>query len=136
MDSPAVIRLLIVDDHAFVRKGLAMAMQGFADLEVVAQAANGVEAVRLCAEHKPDVVLMDLKLPFMDGITATRLIDQSDPTIKIIAFSNSGDNRIRSEVLKAGAVEMLTKDVPVSKLVMSVRSAYLMKGDDLSAPQH
>ena len=79
MDPQTPIRIVIVDDHAMLRKGLAVFLMSYPDLEPVGEAANGKEALAMCAGKRPDIVLMDLMMPIMDGITATRLIRQDIP---------------------------------------------------------
>src|SRR6476620_863466 len=88
MSEAGAIRVLIVDDHAVVRSGLAAFLQVFDDLELVGEAANGQQALRLCEQVQPDVVLMDQVMPGMDGATATRAIRQQYPHIQVIALTS------------------------------------------------
>src|SRR5258708_36783917 len=96
------IRLLIVDDHAMVRRGLAIFLRAYDDLELVGEAAGGAEALRLCAQLQPDVVLMDLVMPEMDGTTAIRAIRQAHPQIQIIALTSFGKQEQVQPRLEAG----------------------------------
>jgi NarL family two-component system response regulator LiaR len=121
------IRVLIADDHALVRNGLKMFLDTWADIEVVGQAANGQEAIDECNQLKPDVVLMDLMMPQMDGIAAARAILHSNPTIRIIALTSfKEDERIYTAV-KAGIVGYLLKDCTPEELASAVRDVYAGK---------
>src|SRR5215472_4504285 len=108
------IRVLIVDDHLMVRRGLATFLGAAHDLELVGEAATGKDAVRLCDELRPNVVLMDLKLPDMDGTAATRQIREAHPDIQVIAVTSSHSDELVAEALRAGAVGYLLKDVGVT----------------------
>ena len=88
MTNPTPIRVMVVDDHDMVRRGLAAFLRVKPDLKLVAEARNGQEAVDLCAERQPDVILMDLVMPQMDGATATRLIRERCPEIQVIALND------------------------------------------------
>jgi len=104
------MRVLIADDQRVVREGLATIVAGFADTEVVGLAADGVEAVELVSEHIPDVVLMDLRMPRMDGVAATREIRARDSSIPIVVLTTYADDDSVLAALSAGAVGYLTKD--------------------------
>src|SRR5512135_2136080 len=104
-----LIRVVVVDDHAMLRQGLAVFLMSYDDLKLVGEAANGEEAIALCAEKQPDVVLMDLMMPIMDGITATRLIHQDYPAIQVIALTSFGEERLIKGALEAGAISYLFK---------------------------
>ncbi|NWF68263.1 MAG: response regulator transcription factor [Chloroflexi bacterium] len=119
------IRILIVDDHQVVRQGFAVFLKTFPDLLLVGEAADGEEALRLCGEVHPDVVLMDIIMPHMDGVTATRLIRQQYPNIKVVAFTSYTDNRHNAQkALQAGATGYLFKDVSISELAQAIRSVH------------
>lgn len=118
------IRVLIVDDHAVVREGLAGFLFAFDDLELVGQASNGREALRLCSEVEPDVVLMDVVMPDMDGIATTRAILQHCPEVRVITLTNYGDEHLVQAALEAGAISYLLKDVSAEKLALAIREAY------------
>src|SRR4051812_33100292 len=110
------IRVVIVDDHLMVRRGLATFLGAAPDLELVGEATTGTEAVRICAQIRPNVVLMDLKLPELGGVQATRAIREANPEIQVIAVTSSHKDELVSEVLRAGAIGYLLKDVGVTGL--------------------
>jgi two-component system, NarL family, response regulator LiaR len=124
MAESATIRVLIVDDHKMVRRGLAKLIGEFNDMELVGEAGNGVEAVRLCAELQPNVVLMDLVMPEMDGITATQQIHQEYPNIQIIALTSFKEKEKVQGALQAGAKGYLLKDSSIDDLVNAIRTVY------------
>ncbi len=117
------IRLLIVDDHAMVRRGLAVFLKALDDLELVGEAASGAEALRLCAELEPDVVLMDLVMPELDGVETTRAIRQKHPTVQVLALTSFGSDDLVRSALQAGAVGYLLKNVSANELAEAVRAA-------------
>lgn len=117
------IRIMIVDDQDLVRRGLSLFFSAFDDLELVAEAANGQQAVQLCDEIKPDVILMDLMMPEMDGITATRIIRQKHPTIQVIALTSVHDDTSVRQMLEAGALGYLLKNASVDELANTIISA-------------
>src|SRR5579871_5418651 len=94
MGTPNPIQVVIVDDHAMLRKGLAVFLLSYSDLSLVGEAANGEEAIDLCAEKHPDVVLMDLMMPIMDGIVATRFIRRDFPEIQVVALTSFGEEML------------------------------------------
>ncbi len=118
------IRVLIVDDHAVVRTGLAMFLLAFDDLELVGAAANGAEALRLCAETRPDVVLMDQVMPEMDGASATRAIRQKWPHVQVVALTSFQEGKLVQEALQAGAIGYLLKNVSADELANAIRAAH------------
>jgi NarL family two-component system response regulator LiaR len=117
------IRVVIVDDHAMLRKGLAVFLMSYRDLNLVGEAANGKEGLAICADTQPDIVLMDLMMPIMDGITATRLIRHDFPDIQVIALTSFGEERLIKEVLGAGAISYLFKKVSADDLAQAIRAA-------------
>ncbi len=123
MDETQIIRVMLVDDHNVVRSGLATFLRAYDDLELVAEAKNGKEAIRLCHEKKPDVILMDLLMPEMDGITATKAILAENPEIKIIAMTSFEDEQLVQGVLAAGAISYLIKNVTSDDLAKAIREA-------------
>ena len=117
------IRVLIVDDHAMVRRGLAAFLTVYEDLVLVGEAAGGEEAIRLCAELRPDVVLMDLKMDELDGVAATRAIRQDFPGVQVIALTSFQEEGLVHEALRAGAISYLLKNVSAEELAAAIRSA-------------
>jgi NarL family two-component system response regulator LiaR len=123
MNVQTPIEIVIVDDHAMLRKGLAVFLMSYPDLQLVGEASNGKEALTLCEEKRPAVILMDLLMPIMDGITATRLIHESFPDIKIIALTSFGEERLIKGVLEAGAISYLFKKISADDLAKAIRAA-------------
>jgi len=123
MNSPNTIRVMLVDDHNVVRSGLATFLRAYDDLELVGEARNGREAINLCRQVKPDVILMDLMMPEMDGIAATRAILAECPDIKIIAMTSFEDEQLVHGVLAAGAISYLLKNVASEELSKAIRDA-------------
>ena len=117
------IRVVIVDDHLMVRRGLATFLRSAPDLQLVGEAASGKEAIRICADVRPDVVLMDLMLPDVDGVTATQAIREANPEIQVIAVTSSLDDALVPQVLRAGAISYLLKDVSALTLGEAIRAA-------------
>jgi NarL family two-component system response regulator LiaR len=122
--SDSIIRVMIVDDHAVVRGGLAAFLLVYDDLTLVGEASNGAEAVRLSGVYHPDVILMDLVMPEMDGATATRLIREGHPEIRVIALTSFKEDDLVQNVLKAGAIGYLLKNVSADELAAAIRSAH------------
>jgi NarL family two-component system response regulator LiaR len=118
------IRVMLVDDHAVVRSGLSAFLMAYEDLEMVGEAANGAEAVRLCRSFKPDVVLMDLLMPEMDGAKATKAIRAVCPHIQVIALTSFREKDLVQSALEAGAIGYLLKNVSGDELAAAIRSAY------------
>jgi len=104
MNTSQTIQVMLVDDHNVVRSGLATFLRAYDDLELVGEAKNGLEALKLCRHKKPDVILMDLMMPEMDGIAATYAILQDYPDIKIIAMTSFEEEELVHGVLAAGAI--------------------------------
>ena len=123
MTSPT-IRVLLVDDHAVVRSGLSFFLSTTDDIEVVGEAADGVQALRLCAQLQPDVVLMDMVMPQMDGFTAMQQIRQHYPAIRVIALTSFLDGEFVQRALQGGASGYLLKDVQARDLADAIRAAY------------
>jgi NarL family two-component system response regulator LiaR len=127
MNASQKIRVMLVDDHNVVRSGLATFLMAYDDLEMVGEAGNGVEAVNLCHWNKPDVILMDLIMPEMDGIAATRAILDDYPDVKIIAMTSFEEEELVQGVLAAGAISYLLKNVTSDELAAAIRAASLGK---------
>jgi DNA-binding NarL/FixJ family response regulator len=117
------VKILIVDDQALFREGLRTLLSVQTDFEVVGEAANGEEALRQALLTKPNVVLMDLRMPLMDGVTATQRLRESLPNIKILVLTTFDDDEYVFEGLRAGAVGYLLKDVSSEKLFEAIRAA-------------
>ena len=118
------IRVMIVDDHALVRTGLGAFLQVYNDLELVAETESGEGALHLCEQLQPDVVLMDLVLPGMDGAAATRAIRERWPQTQIVALTSFKDPEWVEKALQAGAVGYLLKNVSADELAHAVRAAH------------
>ncbi len=117
------IRVLLVDDQALFREGLHTLLSVQADLEVVGEAGNGAEAVTAVANLQPDVVLMDLRMPVLDGVAATRRIMENQPTTRVIVLTTFDNDEDVFDGLRAGAVGYLLKDVPSARLYEAIRAA-------------
>jgi len=118
------IRILIADDHAVVREGTRRILEQEPDMEVVGEAGDGEEAVNLATSLKPDVVIMDISMPKMDGIEATRLIKAACPSITVLALSAYDDDQFVFSLLEAGAAGYLLKSVRSRELVDAIRAVY------------
>lgn len=118
------IRVIIVDDHEMVRRGLSDFLRIFKEFSLVGEASNGEEAVTKCTKLKPDVVLMDLVMPQMNGVEAIQIITNRFPDIRIIALSSYDDERLVPAALDAGAISFLQKNVTMTELADAIRKAY------------
>jgi DNA-binding NarL/FixJ family response regulator len=118
-----MIRLLLVDDQALFREGLHTLLSLHEDLQVVGEAGNGIEALAAADELRPDVVLMDLRMPVLDGVAATRRLLAAHPTTRVIVVTTFDDDELVFDGLRAGAVGYLLKDVSSDKLVEAIRAA-------------
>ena len=118
------IRVMLVDDHAMVRKGLATFLKIFDDLQLVGEAESGAIAIQLCAEISPDVILMDMVMPDMNGAAATRAIRQQFPHVQVIALTSFKEGDLVKNALEAGAIGYLLKDISADELVRAIRAAH------------
>ena len=118
------IRVMLVDDHTMVRKGLATFLKAFDDLELAGEAENGQAAIQLCAKLQPDVVLMDMVMPDMNGANATRAIRQQFPKVQVIALTSFKEEELVKSALEAGAISYLLKDISADELVRAIRAAH------------
>lgn len=118
------IRVMVVDDHAMVRRGLATFLKVFDDLQLAGEAESGEAAIQLCAEVRPDVILMDMILPTMDGATVTRAIRQRFPQVQVIALTSFKEGDLIKNALEAGALGYLLKDVSADDLALAIRAAH------------
>lgn len=117
------IKVVIVDDHKVVRSGLGAFLQVFEDFDMAGEASNGREALEVCGRVSPDVVLMDLVMPEMDGAAATRAIREKYPDIQVIVLTSFKEENLIEEALKAGAIGYLLKNVSADELASAIRSA-------------
>jgi two-component system, NarL family, response regulator LiaR len=127
MTNLEIIRVIIADDHAVVRNGLSSFITAFDDFELVGEAKNGEQAVNLCEQHQPDVVLMDLMMPVMDGATATRQIRQKYPLVQVIALTSFKEREQVQSAIQAGAIGYLLKDISADELARAIRQAHAGK---------
>lgn len=116
-------RIVLVDDHPMVRQGIRAVLDGAEDLDLVAEAENGVDAVRLCVEHRPDVVLMDLQLPGLHGLEATREIRRSAPETAVLVLTMYDDDETVFAAVAAGAAGYLLKGADGADILAALRSA-------------
>lgn len=121
------IRVLIADDHAVVRNGLGSFLYAYDDFELVGEAKNGEQAVRMCEQCRPDVVLMDLVMPGMDGARATHLIREKFPTVQVIALTSFKEREQVQSAIQAGAIGYLLKDISAEELARAIRQAHAGK---------
>ena len=117
------VRVLVADDQALVREGLMTLLQATPGIEPVADAADGAEVVRLAARHRPDVILMDLRMPNVDGVQATREIRAAQPEIEIVVLTTHADEASILDALRAGARGYLTKDAGIQEIARAVHAA-------------
>ena len=126
------IRVLVVDDQALVRAGFHMILEAESDMEVVGEAADGLEAVAAVQRHLPDVVLMDVRMPNLDGISATRRILEGGSAVKVLMLTTFDMDEYVYEAFRAGASGFLLKDAPPERLVDGIRA--VASGESLLAP--
>jgi NarL family two-component system response regulator LiaR len=125
MNELETIRVISVDDHELLRRGIRFSLLSFDDLELVGEAANGEEALEICAETSPDVVMMDIYLTGeMDGIAATRAIRERFPAVQVVALSSFFDRKLVQGAMQAGAVGYLVKGVSGDELAKAIRAAH------------
>ena len=123
MATAQLIRVLLVDDHTMMRQGLRSVLESYPNLEIVGQAGDGETAIQMVGKVEPTVVLMDINLPKMDGITATRFIKTNYPHIAVVGFSMTVHSYSEYAMLKAGAFEVLPKDKAVHDLYAAIQRA-------------
>ena len=124
ISSSQPIRVMLVDDHAMVRRGLAAFLKVFDDLQLAGEAEGGEAAIQLCAEAHPDVILMDMVMPDMDGAAATRAIRQQFPHVQVLALTSYKEGDLVKNALEAGAIGYLLKDVSADELAGAIRAAH------------
>ena len=115
---------MLVDDHAVVRSGLSAFLLAYNDLQLVGEAADGDEAIAECARSQPDVILMDLVMPHMDGASAIRAIREKHPDVQLIALTSFKENELVQQALKAGAIGYLLKNISADELADAIRAAH------------
>ena len=118
------IGVLLVDDHAVVRQGLCALLAAEEDIEVVGEAENGRQAVTLAQKHPPDVVVMDVAMPLMNGLEATRQILKSVPTTKVLVLTSYGDDECVDQLVEAGAIGFLIKQTAANDLLKGIREVH------------
>jgi DNA-binding NarL/FixJ family response regulator len=128
-----MIRLLVAEDHGVVREGLIRLLDSLPDIDVVGAAADGEEAIRMAGEHRPDVVLMDLRMPEMDGSEATRRLLENDPSAHVVILTSFAERDEILAALDAGAIGYLLKDAEPEELIRGVRAA--ARGESPLAPK-
>jgi DNA-binding NarL/FixJ family response regulator len=126
------IRVLLVDDQALFREGLETLLSVHKDIQIVGQARNGQEAVEVAAKVQPDVVLMDVRMPILDGVRATRLLKQAQPSCRVIVLTTFDDDEYVFEALRNGAVGYLLKDVASTRLIEAIRAT--ARGESILEP--
>lgn len=119
---PSAIRILVADDHAIVRQGLKLLIDNQPDMEVVAEAANGKAALELAGAVKPDIVVMDISMPGMNGLIATRLLKQQQPGVTIVALTRHEDDTYLEELLRAGASAYVLKQSAPADFLKAIRA--------------
>jgi two-component system, NarL family, response regulator LiaR len=125
MSQAKPIRVMIVDDHAVVRSGLSAFLMVFDDLELVGEASNGKEAVQMVEQFRPDVILMDLMMPEIDGAAATQAVRLRWPNIQVIVLTSFREDEMMKRALQAGAIGYLLKNVSADELAEAIRAAHL-----------
>jgi NarL family two-component system response regulator LiaR len=133
MTDSQLIRVMVVDDHPVVRDGLKNMLLAFDDLELISEAENGSAALALCQQNTPDVILMDIRMPVMDGILATGAILEQYPQVKIIMLTSYPDDNLVQKSLEAGAIGYILKSVTIDSMANAVRSAF--NGQPTLAPE-
>ena len=133
MEDSDKLRVLIVDDHAVVRSGLAAFLYAYDDLEMAGEASSGEEALRKCAQLAPDVVLMDIMMPGMNGAESTAAIRRQFPNTQVIALTSFKDDELMQQALQAGAIGYLFKNVTADELANAIRGAH--SGQPTLAPE-
>jgi NarL family two-component system response regulator LiaR len=127
------MKIIIADDHAITRDGIKTLLKIHEDIELVGEAKNGKEAIELCSKLKPDVILMDLEMPILDGVTAIGTIREKDPDIKIIALTSFTDKKLIGDALRAGAISYIVKNISPAKIIEAIRNSF--SGETYLSPE-
>lgn len=130
---PEKIRILLVDDHILMRMGLVTATSGEPDMEVVGEAENGAEALDACRRHKPDVIVLDLRMPKQNGFDTIRELRAQGITASVLVFSNYASGDEIDEAFKAGAQGFVVKDMPLDRLLDAIRAVH--RGEQYIPPE-
>lgn len=123
MDAPAPVRVVLVEDNQVFREALELLLELRTDIEVVASVSDGTEAVPACLEHRPDVVVMDYRLPGLDGVQATKAVREACPGIAVVVLTASANVREMDALQEAGAVACLRKDQDLDEIVSTIHGA-------------
>jgi two-component system, NarL family, response regulator LiaR len=120
------IRVVVVDDHEIVRRGLVSYLRTFDNIEIVGEAADGLQALDMCAQHHPDILLLDLMMPHLDGVgTLERLrVQDDDPPIHVVVLTSVQDDATIAKVLRQGAISYVLKSAPIEELVKTIEAAH------------
>jgi DNA-binding NarL/FixJ family response regulator len=121
------IRILLADDHSITRNGLKTILSLYDDMVLVGEASNGNDAIKICKKTNPDIILMDLDMPIMDGVSATGIIKKECPGVKVIALTSFTDKKLVRNAIKAGASSYIVKNISPDELINTVRSTFLGK---------
>lgn len=132
-DERTTIRVLLVDDHDMLRRGLKSFLRAFDDLELAGEASSGEEAIKLCDELQPDVILMDLVMPGMNGVETTHTILSDHPDVKVIALTSFEEQELVQKTMQAGATGYLLKSASAGELADAIRTAY--RGEPTLSPE-
>jgi DNA-binding NarL/FixJ family response regulator len=119
-----MIRVLIVEDQTIIRQGLRRLLEAQPDLQIVGEAENGQQAIEQVAQYLPDLVLMDIRMPIMDGLTATQIICDRFPAVKVLILTTFDDEQYIEKLMQMGTVGYLLKDTPSEELAQAIRSAH------------
>ena len=133
MAAPVTIKVLIADPHGIVREGLAALLAGEPDMQVVGEASDGLDAVKLAGSLGSDIVLLDLAMPSLNGIDATRRIRETSPGSKVICLTSRSEKRLMAEMIEAGAAGYILKDCPFQELANAIRT--VMGGGRVVSPE-
>ena len=133
MSEKKIIKVVVADDHPLVRHGIKTVFEAYDDIDLVAEAENGKEAMEMVEKHSPDIVLMDLVMPVLDGVEATVQLLNRHPDLKIIVLTSFNDMDLIKKSLKAGAISYILKNISGALLVKTIRDIY--KGKFILSPQ-
>jgi len=121
------IRILLADDHSITRNGLKTILSLYDDIVLVGEASNGMDAIKICKKTNPDIILMDLDMPILDGVSATGIIRKECPGVKVIALTSFTDKKLVKNAIKAGVSSYIVKNISPDELIKAIRSTFLGK---------